>query len=290
MRQVKDSRRLGSLYVAGAVSPGAVSGTDRPSDTNWPRIRHLISERRLAIGAILVLALVAFEVFNFDTTRFALANLFGEASFMGLEWATILAIAFCAIDFAGLGYLFAPEGAGQQRKEIWYLMGAWLLGATMNALMTWWAVSVTMLGNDVGNELLSRSQLVEAAPAFVAALVWLTRILFIGAFSVAGGFLFGAVGQERAARRASVARRQLPLGEPVRAAESPRRSYDIPAVTEDLPAFLHEAPPEDYGTPGQVVEDIEGDALDLEVNAPQPSTATFRRSVPAMAAPARSRK
>ena len=146
------------------------------------------------------------------------------------------------------------------------------------------------LGHDVGNELLSRSQLVEAAPAFVAALVWLTRILFIGAFSVAGGFLFGAVGQERAERRASAAGRQVPLGKPLRAAESPARSYDVPAVTEELPAFLHDASLEDHETLEQVGEDIDGDAFDFEVTSPQPAAPTLRRSVPAMASPARSRK
>jgi hypothetical protein len=69
-------------------------------------------------------------------------------------------------------------------------MGAWLLGATLNAAMTWWAVSLTLLNHSFGNEVLSREQLLQIVPIFVAALVWLTRILFIGAFSVAGEHLF----------------------------------------------------------------------------------------------------
>jgi hypothetical protein len=142
--------------------------------------------RQVVIGIILVLALFAFEMFNFDTTRFALTDLLGDVRFMGLSWAAILAIAFCAIDFAGLARLFTPERGRNEPKEVWYLMGAWLLGATMNAIMTWWAVSLTLLNNNLGNDVLSRDELLKIVPIFVAILVWLTRILFIGAVTVAG--------------------------------------------------------------------------------------------------------
>ncbi|MCB9421439.1 MAG: hypothetical protein H6667_16670 [Ardenticatenaceae bacterium] len=142
------------------------------------------------IGFLLIIALVAFEMFNFDTTRYALRNLLGDVTFLNLRWATILAVAFCAIDFAGLARLFTPERGSEEPKAVWYLMGAWLLGATMNALMTWWAVSLTLLTHEFGNEVMSRQQLLQIVPVFVAALVWLTRILFIGAFSVAGDYIF----------------------------------------------------------------------------------------------------
>jgi hypothetical protein len=142
------------------------------------------------IGFLLVVALIAFEIFNFDTTRYALQNLLGDVNFWGLRWATILAIAFCSIDFAGLARLFTPEQGSEEPKAVWYLMGAWLLGATMNALMTWWAVSLTLLTHEFGNEVMSRQQLLQIVPIFVATLVWLTRILFIGAFSVAGEYIF----------------------------------------------------------------------------------------------------
>ena len=142
--------------------------------------------RQLAIGAILILALFAFEMFNFDTTRFALQSLLGDIRFVGFAWATILAVAFCAIDFAGLSRLFTPENGRNEPKEIWYLTGAWLLGATMNAVMTWWAVSTVLISHPVGNEVLSREQLLTIVPIFVAVLVWLTRILFIGSIALAG--------------------------------------------------------------------------------------------------------
>ncbi len=146
--------------------------------------------RQAPVGVLLIVALLAFEVFNFDTTRFALLNLMGDINFAGLRWASILALAFCAIDFAGLAHLFAPSRKAAISGETWYLMGAWILGATMNAVMTWWAVGLALLSHDLGNELLSREQLLDIVPTFVAVLVWVTRILFIGAFSVAGTHFF----------------------------------------------------------------------------------------------------
>lgn len=195
---------------------------------------------QLVIGLLFLVALFAFEIFNFDTTQYALENLLGDVGLAGLRWATVLAIAFCAIDFAGLLRFFLPEAEdGEPPRELWYLMAAWLLVATMNALMTWWAVSLTLLNHNLGNEILSRQQLLEIVPAFVAVLVWLTRILFIGAFTVAGGYLFDfdqlrPVQQQRPAARPQRAMpvRQQPLRE--------RKGRPTPRpVTDDLPPFLH---------------------------------------------------
>jgi len=36
---------------------------------------------------------------------------------MGIRWATILAIAFCAIDFAGIAHLFIPKKGLVSRKK-----------------------------------------------------------------------------------------------------------------------------------------------------------------------------
>jgi hypothetical protein len=172
--------------------------------------------RQLIIGLLLVFALLAFELFNFDTTRFALESLLGDVRFISLTWASILAIAFCAIDFAGLAKLFSPARGSDEPKEVWYLMGAWFLGATMNAVMTWWAISLVLLDSQFGNELLSRQDMLRFAPVFVAALVWLTRILFIGALSVTGERLL--YGHQRASRSRSDSRRRsnsLPRRAPV---------------------------------------------------------------------------
>lgn len=166
------------------------SGRPRPQESSNNMLLGLNLPQKSIMGVILVVALLAFELFNFDTTRYALSNLLGDVRFAGVGWATILAVAFCAIDFAGLARLFTPERGKNEPTAVWYLMGAWLLGATMNAVMTWWAISVTLLTHDFGNEVLSREQLLRWVPFFVATLVWLTRILFIGAISVAGEYMF----------------------------------------------------------------------------------------------------
>ncbi len=160
------------------------SFSNRMGATKWP------VSKQTTIGVILITSLLAFEIFNFDTTQYALRNLIGDVRFAGIQWASILAIAFCSIDFAGLIRLFTPEQGSEEPKVVWYLMGAWLLGATMNAVMTWWAISLTLLNHNFGNEVLTREQLLLYVPIFVAILVWLTRILFIGAFTVAGEHIF----------------------------------------------------------------------------------------------------
>lgn len=69
----------------------------------------------LTVVAILFLALIAFEIFNFDTSRFALAQILTGRSFLSVSWAAILAAAFCAIDFAGLIRVFV----GHRTPFVW---------------------------------------------------------------------------------------------------------------------------------------------------------------------------
>ena len=142
--------------------------------------------KAVVVAFILLAALLGFEIFNFDTTRFALRNLFGEMRFAGLSWASVLAFAFCSIDFAGLVRMFTPEQGKDEPLEVWLLSAAWLLGATMNALMTWYATAVVIMSRPLGTTWVSSQDIAFYAPIFVAVLVWLTRILFIGSISVAG--------------------------------------------------------------------------------------------------------
>lgn len=157
--------------------------------------------RQQVIAFLLAGALLAFEVFNFDTTKFALGDLLGTTNFYGVSWAAILAFAFCSIDFAGLIKIFTPQTGENEPTETWYLMGAWLLGATMNAMMTWYAVSLILAQQPLESEVLSREQLLIYAPIFVAVLVWLTRILFIGSLSVAGEQIFNSQDHRRPTTR-----------------------------------------------------------------------------------------
>jgi hypothetical protein len=147
--------------------------------------------RGFLFGLLIVTALLAFEFFNYSTTEFALSDLLGELSFMGIRWATILAIAFCGIDFAGIARLFTPEQGADEPAEVWYLFGAWMLAATMNAMLTWWGVSIALLNHQsLGNAVVERDVLLKVVPIFVAVMVWLIRVLIIGTISVAGDRLF----------------------------------------------------------------------------------------------------
>lgn len=167
-----------------------------------------IPQRNVIWGGLIVAALFAFETFNFSTTDFALNDLLGNLKFAGMRWSTILAIAFCGIDFAGIARLFTPEGSNQENKEVWFLFGAWILAATMNAILTWWGVSIAIVTHTtLGSAVLPKETLIKVAPIFVAVMVWLIRILIIGAFSLAGDRIFGQTPQKINTRINKPARR-----------------------------------------------------------------------------------
>jgi hypothetical protein len=147
--------------------------------------------RGAAFGIILLAALLAFEIFNFSTTDFALGDMLGKLTFAGVRWSTILALAFCGIDFAGIARLFTPEKVAHEASEVWYLFGAWLLAATMNAILTWWGVSIAILDHPAQSvRVLDPTLLSQVVPIFVAIMVWLIRVLIIGTLSYAGERLF----------------------------------------------------------------------------------------------------
>lgn len=162
-------------------------------------LRHRLGGIRLRkgliFGVVMLGALIAFEVFNYGTTEFALADLLGARAFAGVAWATILALAFCAMDLAGLARLLTPGRPGHG-LEAWYLLAAWFIAAAMNAVLTWWAVSVALVGHEaLGSSVVGRETLVRVVPIFVALLVWLIRVLMIGSFSLGGDRLFSQGGQ-----------------------------------------------------------------------------------------------
>lgn len=156
-----------------------------------PFLKKTALRRGAIFGAILVLALLSFEVFNFGTTSFALQDMLGDLTFAGVRWSTVLALAFCGIDFAGVARLFTPEQGRDEPAEVYYLFGAWVLAAAFNAMLTWWGVSVAIMNHTAeGGSLLGQATMIKVVPIFVAAMVWLVRVLIIGTFSVAGERLF----------------------------------------------------------------------------------------------------
>ena len=154
-------------------------------------LRGTAMRRGAIFGAILLSALLAFEVFNYSTTAFALTDLLGNLKFAGISWAVILAFAFCGIDFAGIARLFTPQRGRDEPTEVWYLFGAWLIAALFNAMLTWWGVSVAIMDHTSrGSVLIGEATLTKVVPVFVALMVWLIRVLIIGTFSIAGENIF----------------------------------------------------------------------------------------------------
>jgi len=153
--------------------------------------------RGVAWSLMILGALLAFEIFNFSTTQFALADVLGDLAFGSVRWATILAIAFCGMDFAGIARIFTPEQGADEPKEVYYLFGAWLLAAAFNAMLTWWGVAVAIVNHaSLSNgAVVSNETMTKIVPIFVAGMVLLIRVLIIGTFSIAGDRMFSAQGQ-----------------------------------------------------------------------------------------------
>ena len=149
-------------------------------------------QRGAAWGGMIAFALLAFEIFNFGTTQFALTDILGDLKFAGFRWASILAIAFCSIDFAGIARIFTPERGSDEPAEVWYLLGAWFLAAVFNASLTWWGVSIAIVNHTSasGDAVISANTMTKAVPIFVAAMILLIRVLLIQTFSIAGDRLF----------------------------------------------------------------------------------------------------
>lgn len=165
-----------------------------------PFIMGTAKKRGLIFGVIILCALLAFEVFNYSSTLFALRDILGDLTFGPVRWATMLSFAFCAIDFAGIARIFTPEQGRNEPAEVWYLFGAWFLAAAFNATLTWWGVSVAVMSHNAqGGVLLGQATMIKVVPVFVAAMVLLIRVLLINTFSVAGDRIF-ASSETRAVR------------------------------------------------------------------------------------------
>jgi len=154
--------------------------------------------RGAAWGMMILGALLAFEIFNFSTTQFALLDVLGNLKFAGMRWASILAIAFCGMDFAGIARIFTPQQGADEPKEVYYLFGAWLLAAAFNAMLTWWGVSVAIINHtsQSAGAVISNDALTKIVPIFVATMILLIRVLIIGTFSLAGDRMFSTQGQQ----------------------------------------------------------------------------------------------
>ncbi|HQU36600.1 MAG: hypothetical protein IPM31_04760 [Anaerolineae bacterium] len=186
-----------------------------------PLIQNAAHKRGLIFGGIILSALLGFEIFNFSSTAFALRDILGDLAFGPFKWATILALAFCGIDFAGIARIFTPEKGRDEPAEVWYLLGAWLLAAAFNATLTWWGVSLAILQHNAqGGALLGQATMTKVVPALVAGMVLMIRVLLINTFSIAGERLFSLDDNPSARQSFNNRPAYRPSSEPARASNS----------------------------------------------------------------------
>ncbi len=146
---------------------------------------------------VLIVGLGMFELINFASTKQALQEVIGSISIGFLEWSAIFAVAFCAIDLAGLARLITPQVGKAEPAEIWYMLGAWFLASAMNATLTWWAVYNAVIDNSSLPKSVDRNFVLNVFPAAIAILVWAIRILLIGSLSTLGDrFLHSKTGRQ----------------------------------------------------------------------------------------------
>lgn len=189
-----------------------------------PLLKGTALKRGMIFGGIILIALLAFEVFNYSSTSFALHDILGDLAFGPFKWATILAVAFCGIDFAGIARIFTPEQGRDEPAEVWYLFAAWFLAAAFNATLTWWGVSVAILKHNAeGGVLLGQENMTKLVPIFVAGMVLLIRVLLINTFSIAGERLFSLADERQTQDQ------NKPIYRPNESPRSPNTAFPRPA-------------------------------------------------------------
>jgi len=189
-----------------------------------PMLHKVALKRGLMFGGIIFFALLGFEAFNFSSTSFALHDILGELSFGPFKWSTMLAIAFCGIDFAGIARIFTPEKGADEPAEVWYLFGAWFLAAAFNASLTWWGVSVAIMRTSMeGGILLGQDTMTKVVPILVAVMVLAIRVLLINTFSVAGERIFSMAEENETQYQ------NKPSYRPNTAYRTPNQTYPRPA-------------------------------------------------------------
>src|SRR5512140_57628 len=220
--------------------------------------------RGAAWGLIIISALLAFEVFNYSTTQFALRDVLGDLTFASFRWATILAIAFCGIDFAGIARIFTPQQGRDEPAEVWYLFGAWFLAAGFNAALTWWGVSVAIVNHSsaAAGSVVSSRTLTTLIPIFVAVMVLLIRVLIIGTFSIAGDNLFTMGSRQVQSQRSYQPQQQAPRPSPsMNQVPSLRTASSLPRPGQYRPSAPKPAPaPASYEKPEPTYPSISFDA------------------------------
>jgi hypothetical protein len=152
----------------------------------YNRIADALGNKRTYFSLMIVFGLLAFDVFNFATTKTALESFMGTGKVLGIVVAQALAVAFCMVDLGGLTSLFTEEKGFDEPWWVWMFGAGWLLASAINAALTWWAILLGMPNVPaINNPLYTAEQLFTYVPVILAVAVWLIRLLLVGATIVA---------------------------------------------------------------------------------------------------------
>ena len=143
--------------------------------------------RGAAWGMMIIGALLAFEIFNFSTTQFALLDVLGDLSF-GVSAGKHPGNCLCGIDFAALPASSRPNGSDEP-KEI-YISLAPGFGSCFNAMLPGGVFQLHRHhASQYGGAVISTATMTKLCISR-AAMILLIRVLIIGTFSLAGDRLF----------------------------------------------------------------------------------------------------
>lgn len=142
------------------------------------------SGKAFLILLILGLAIFAFEVFNFDTTRAALTDIFGtREAILTLSIASWLALGACGLDVGGMVRVFTEEVSfKREAREIKLITGAWIVASLFNAFFTFWVTigALESPGATIPRYLAGTEVYIALG---VSLFVWLVRLLLVGGFA-----------------------------------------------------------------------------------------------------------
>jgi hypothetical protein len=186
------------------------------------------SNKRTYFGFLIVIGLLAFDLFNFATTKTSLESFIGAETILGISIAQALAIAFCAVDLGGLTSLFTSEKGIDEPWWVWMFGAGWLVASLANAALTWWAVLLGIqTAPAIRNPLFTAEQLYTYVPAILAITVWLIRLLLVGTTIIAW---------DRSDPLPKLKKKALPQSFPQR-----------PPIQKPAPQFIGQMPPKPNG-------------------------------------------
>jgi hypothetical protein len=132
-------------------------------------------KRRNIYTFVILFSLILFEFISYATSKKSLYDLMGVAS-----WASLLAFALSAIDFAGVARLVTGDTLEESNGM---LVGAWILSAMGDGFLTFVAIHTTMLPKVnhvmVTSGVISPNMFIYGIPAFMAVLFWVIQMTLV---------------------------------------------------------------------------------------------------------------